>query len=53
MNRTHYSKDEEEFDLNEGFAEPYSIHYTITLNTPIKRKKALIKGAIKLFIDHN
>ena len=28
MNRTHYSKDEEEFDLNEGFAEPYSIHYS-------------------------
>ena len=37
MNRTHYSKDEEEFDLNEGFAEPYLIHYSITLKTPIKK----------------
>ena len=46
MNRTHYSKDEEEFDLNEGFAKPYSIQYSITLKTPIKRKK----GAIQLFI---
>ena len=35
MNRTHYSTDEEEFDLNEGFVEPYSI----LLKTPIKRKR--------------
>ena len=35
MNRTHYSTDEEEFDLNEGFVEPYSI----ILKTPIKRKR--------------
>ena len=34
MNRTHYSTDEE-FDLNEGFVEPYSI----ILKTPIKRKR--------------
>ena len=25
MNRAHYSTDEEEFDLNEGFVKPYSI----------------------------
>ena len=35
MNRTHYSTDEEEFDLKEGFVEPYSI----ILKTPIKRKR--------------
>ena len=26
-NKTHYSTGEE-FDLNEGFVEPYSIHYS-------------------------
>ena len=31
MNRTHYSTDEEEFDLNEGFVEPYSIILNIFL----------------------
>ena len=35
MNRAHYSTDEEEFDLNEGFVEPYSI----ILKAPIKRKR--------------
>ena len=36
INRAHYSTDEfEEFDLNEGFVEPYSI----ILKTPIKRKR--------------
>ena len=35
MNRTDYATDEEEFDLNEGFVEPYSI----ILKTPIKRKR--------------
>ena len=34
-NRTHYSTDEEEFDLNEGFVEPLSI----ILKTPMKRKR--------------
>ena len=36
-NRTHYSTDEKEFDLNEGFVEPHSI----ILKTPMKREKAL------------
>ena len=35
MNRTHYSTDEEEFDLNEGFVGPYSI----IVKTPIKRER--------------
>ena len=35
-NRTHYSTDEEEFDLNEGFVEPLSI-----ILTPMKRKADL------------
>ena len=34
-NRRHYSTDEEEFDLNEGFVEPHSI----ILKTPMKRKR--------------
>ena len=34
-NRTHYSTDEKEFDLNEGFVEPHSI----ILKTPMKRKR--------------
>ena len=35
MKRAHYSTDEEEFDLNEGFVEPY----LIILKAPIKRKR--------------
>ena len=40
MNRTHCSKDEEEFDLNEGSVEPYSI----ILKTDQKKKALMLKA---------
>ena len=49
MNRTHYSKDEEEFDLNEGFVGPYSI----IVKTPNQKGKAVLLGVIQLSINHN